>query len=138
MARTTKPQVRKTIRHNDSAPGPIQAAQIALVLMQVAKTTNWAGVITDTTLASRVQLTPAQQELLEEHRGYLPYLTRGGREGSLRSLVACPACQRAMFIGTGSAPTKCQMTLGCEGSPVKARSTQEPLPKTDTGVAEAA
>ena len=138
MARATKPQVRKTIRHNTSAPEPIQAAQIALVLMQTAKTTNWAGVIADTTLASRVQLTPEQQSLLEKHRGYLPYLTRGGREGTLRSLVACTTCGRTMFIGTGTAPSKCQMTLGCEGTPVKAKSVQEPLPKvaeTDAAVA---
>ena len=131
MAASTKPQVRKTIRHNESAPGPIQAAQIALVLMQVAKTTNWQGVVADATLPSRVQLSDEQQQLLEEHSGYLPYLTRGGREGTLRSLIACAMCGRTMFIGTGTAPSKCQMTLGCEGTPVKARSTQEPLPKAD-------
>lgn len=132
MPRATKPQVRKTIRHNLNAPAPIQAAQIALVLMQVAKTTNWAGVIADTTLSERVELTSEQQKLLEEHRGYLPYLTRGGRDGTLRSLVACPVCERTMFIGTGTAPSKCQMTLGCEGAPVKAKSTQEPAPKTES------
>lgn len=132
MARATKPQVRKTIRHNPNVPGPIQAAQLALVLMQVAKTTNWAGVVADEELATRVELTPEQQQLLEDHRGYLPYLTRGGREGTLRSLVACPKCGRTMFIGTASVPSKCQMTLGCEGKPVKAKSTQEPLPKTSS------
>lgn len=125
-----KTPVRKTIRHNESAPGPIQAAQIALVLMQVAKTTNWQGVIGDDSLAERVQLTDAQQQLLEEHRGILPYLTRGGHTGTLRSLIACPECGRVMFTTSGAAPSKCLMKLGCEGVPVKARSTQEPLPKT--------
>lgn len=138
MPRATKPQVRKTIRHNLTAPGPIQAAQIALVLMQVAKSTNWAGVVAETTLAQRVQLTPEQQQLLEEHRGYLPYLTRGGNGGTLRSLLACPTCGRTMFIGSASAPSKCQMTLGCEGSPIKAKSTQEPAPKDESANAATA
>lgn len=130
MPRATKPQVRKTIRHNLTAPEPIQAAQIALVLMGVAQTSNWAGVVAKGDLAAKVQLTPEQQALLEKHRGYLPYLTRGGREGTLRSIVACTVCGRTMFIGSASAPSKCQMTLGCEGTPVKAKASQEPLPKT--------
>lgn len=135
MTRASKPQVRKTIRHNENAPEPIQAAQIALVLMQVAKMTNWAGVVADTTLASRVQLTTEQQRLLNENSGYLPYLTRGGREGTLRSLIACDQCGRTMFIGKGTAPTKCQMKLGCEGTPVKAKSVQEPIKAKQTLVA---
>mgnify|MGYP003582796873 CR=1 FL=1 len=129
MARTTKPQVRKTIRHNEAAPGPVQAAQIALVLMQTAKSSNWAGVVSDTTLHERVQLTDEQQAILEEHRGILPYLTRGGHDGTLRSIIACPDCGRVMFTATGSAPSKCLMKLGCEGTPVKAKSMQEPQPK---------
>lgn len=129
MAAKTKPQVRKTIRHNTDAPSAVQAAQIALVLMQVAKADSWASVLTSPDLASRVLLTDEQQALLEKHSGILPYLTRGGREGTLRSVVACPVCERVMFISTGTAPTKCQMKLGCEGVPVKARSTQERAPK---------
>lgn len=126
----TKVPTRKSIRHNLTAPPVIQAAQIALVLMSAAKTSNWAGVLAEKDLAERVQLTDEQQHLLEEHRGILPYLTRGGREGTLRSVIACPVCHRLMFTGTGTAPTRCQMTLGCDGKPVKARSTQEPEPKT--------
>ena len=135
---TVKPKVpaRKSIRHNLTAPPAIQAAQIALVLMSVAKASSWAGVVADTTLAERVELTDDQQRLLEEHRGILPYLTRGGREGTLRSVIVCPTCQRLMFTSTGTAPTKCQMTLACEGKPVKARSTQEPAPKTEDDAAE--
>lgn len=125
----TKPVVRKTIRHNESAPGPIQAAQIALVLMSTAGVPNWAGVVSNTTLADRVQLSDAQQKLLEEHRGILPYLTRGGREGTLRSLISCSECGRIMFTATGAAPSKCLMKLGCTGTPIKARSTQEPVPR---------
>lgn len=131
MAAAKKIPVRKTIRHNQSAPPVIQAAQIALVLMQVAKSANWAGVVADHTLNQRVQLSDTQQALLEEHRGILPYLTRGGREGTLRSVIACPECERLMFTTSSSAPTKCLMKLGCEGVPVKARSTQEPLPKAE-------
>jgi len=131
MARAKAPQVRKTIRHNENAPGPVQAAQIALILMQAAKAENWAGVVGDTTLHERVLLTDQQQAILEEHRGILPYLTRGGREGTLRSIIACPECGRVMFTSTGTAPSKCLMKLGCEGAPVKARSTQEPAPKNE-------
>jgi|GEM_PF-3301935 len=129
MAGKKAPQVRKTIRHNENAPGPVQAAQIALVLMQAARTENWAGVVGDTTLHERVQLTDQQQAILEEHRGILPYLTRGGREGTLRSIISCPECGRVMFTSAGAAPSKCLMKLGCEGVPVKARSTQEPAAK---------
>lgn len=131
-AKPKPPPTRKSIRHNLTAPPAIQAAQIALVLMSVAKSSSWEGVVADTRLAERVQLTDQQQRLLEEHRGILPYLTRGGREGTLRSVIVCPSCQRMMFTSTGAAPTRCQMTLGCEGKPVKARSTQEPAPKEDT------
>ncbi len=130
-----KTQVRKTIRHNTEAPEPIQAAQIALVLMTAAKTNTWAGVVSDSTLHERVELSDEQQRLLETHRGILPYLSRGGREGTLRTLICCPACNRTMFTSTGAAPSKCLMKLGCEGVPVKAKSTQEPSPK---GTAEAA
>jgi len=129
MAGKKAPQVRKTIRHNEQAPGPVQAAQIALVLMQVAKVDNWGGVVKNTTLHDRVQLTDQQQAILEEHRGILPYLTRGGHLGTLRSIIACPECGRVMFTSTGTAPSKCLMKLGCAGVPVKARSTQEPAPK---------
>ncbi|SDH32163.1 hypothetical protein [Microbacterium sp. 77mftsu3.1] len=126
---TKKVPTRKTIRHNPNAPGPVQAAQIALVLMTTAKTDNWNGVVADETLFERVELTDEQQALLEEHRGILPYLTRGGYDGTLRSIVACPACGRVMFMAQGTAPKKCSMKLACEGIPVKAKSTQEPLPK---------
>lgn len=126
MAATT---TRKTIRHNQNAPGAVQAAQIALVLMTAAKARNWAGVVADTKLRDRVELTSEQQALLEEHRGILPYLTRGGRDGALKSVIACPVCMRMMFTTSGPAPTKCQMTIQCTGIPMKAKSTQEPLPK---------
>ena len=125
--RAKKVAARKTIRHSDTAPEAAQAAQIALVLMSVAKSPNWAGVEASEDITKKVALTEHQQHLLEKHRGILPYLTRGGREGTLRSVVVCSHCQRVMFTSTGSAPARCAMTLGCAGTPVKARSTQEPL-----------
>lgn len=57
-----KVPARKTIRHNPDAPGPIQAAQIALVLMATAKATTWADVARDDTLREKVELTDEQQK----------------------------------------------------------------------------
>lgn len=130
MARTAKPKVRKTIRHNESAPDVIQATQIALVLIAAAKGTTWADVIADEDLHSRVELTPEQQAVLERNAAILPYLGRGGGERTARSTIACPECNRFMFTaGAGTAPTRCLMTTGCPGKPMKARSNQEPLAK---------
>jgi hypothetical protein len=137
MTAAKKPVVRAAIRHNTSAPGVIQAAQIALVLMSRAKSPDWAGVVAETTLAERVELSDEQQALLEKHRGILPYLTRGGGQSILRSVIACPVCERVMFTTSGSAPARCLMSLGCEGIPVKAKSTQESAPKPEAAPAAA-
>lgn len=114
-----------TIRHNENAPSVAQAAQIALCTMSVFKTFTWAGVTDD---PSKLYLTPEQQGLLTQHRDLLPFLSRGGAGGNLRTVLACTKCSRFAFVTTGTHTAKrCQFTLGCEGSPFRARSTQQPL-----------
>lgn len=127
-----KPKVRKTIRHAQNAPEGVQAAQIALVLMGVAKAHTWVDVAHNDELAAVVELDAYQQSILEKHAHLLPYLARGGQGRVARSYIGCPTCGAGMFTAGVSAPPKrCLMTMGCDGAPIKAKSTQEPLPKTD-------
>lgn len=126
MTRVTKPKVKKTIRHNPEAPRPAQAAQIAFVLIGVAKGKTWADVVADTTLSERVELTEEQQKLLEEFAWILPYLGKGGGDFSARTIICCQECERVMFTsGSAAAPKNCKLNLSCKGVPVRAKSIQE-------------
>lgn len=123
---------RSAIRHDPSAPHVAQAAQVALVVMAITRKPDWAAVVADVDGAlDKVELTDEQQTLLEEHRGILPYLSRGGVGGTLRTLFACRECGRFAFTsGAGAAPARCIMSLGCLGSPMKAKSQQQRVKET--------
>lgn len=125
------------VRHAPDAPEVVQAAQIALVIIGIAKKQDWAGVLADPDSYALVRLTEEQQAILERHAGILPYLsrTKRGLPGQSRTLFACPACGRFAFT-LGDAPARCGSTLGCTGVPVKAKLSQEPLPKDNENEAE--
>lgn len=114
------------VRHNADAPAAAQAAQVAFAVMALAKKPTWSEVVSDPASTTHIRLTPVQQQLLEEHRGILPYLSRGGRAGTLRTVIACGTCNGVGFTaGAGAAPARCPFTLGCAGTTHKAKTIQE-------------
>lgn len=116
-----KPKPADPIRHDDRAPGPAQAAQIALQVMKKLGCQTWKGVVElagTTDVRTRVFLSPEQQSIIDEYANVLPYLSTS----PLVTVVACPVCGRYGLQDKRSPGTKCIFTARCEGKPVKASS----------------
>lgn len=105
-------------------PGTVlDAAAVVLTLLRTSKLPNLAALESATAagdevcvkLLSKFVLSDVQLDAIEKHRDVLGML----RHAPLVSLTHCPVCDAAAAV-VGAAPTKCRMTLFCEGSPVKA------------------
>lgn len=114
------------INHAEDAPGAVQAAQIALVAMGIAKVSTWSAFVADESARTKVLLTPAQQSVLERYSAVLPQISRRGAGQVTRTVVGCTHCDLFSFVeGSAPAGTRCQLTWHCPGTPVKAKSTQQ-------------
>ena len=122
-----KPKAPRSSRHNPAAPPLVQAAQIALVILTATKHNLWNDMVRDPASHSAVILTAEQQELLETHRHILPHLQRK----PVRTVLACDTCDRFVFTDTATAPARCSLSLGCNGTPARASTTAytDPKPK---------
>ena len=109
----------RTFRHHTDLPEVAQAANLALLILGAAKCSVWADLAITEHAREHLRLTRAQQELLDRHANLLPYLCRT----PIRTIFVCPTCNRFAFIDKGTAPTRCTLTLSCDGKPVKAPAT---------------
>jgi hypothetical protein len=123
MARAAAVKPPKTISHALTAPGVVQAAQVALVCMKIVKVDRWSDFIAKPieSLRGAIVLTAEQQSLLEEHRQVLSYLRASS---PVVSVAACTECERWGLVGSAAVPKKCAFTLRCGGEVVKASATQ--------------
>ena len=125
MAAPKKKPVRQ-IRHNTLLPPVAQAANIALLIIGASGKSNWAAVVADPDSHAHVRVTEAQQQLLDDHSGILPIVSKQPAQ----SVYACPVCGRFAFIGKGAPPAKCNLTLGCSGRTARASTISPRLPKS--------
>jgi len=118
---------RVFVLHDPEAPTVVQAAQIAFKVMAVAKTDTWRDAANHEHLAALVGLTAQQQRILEDHRQILPFLVR---RGATVTVLGCTGCDRwACADSKATASKRCTLTLGCQGTPVKASTLGYRQPK---------
>lgn len=121
----------KHIRHNLTLPPIAQAANLALIIMGAAKVSTWKDLVNHPENRAHLRLTPEQQQLLDDHADLLDSLCRT----PLRTIYTCPTCGRFAYIDKAASPTRCNLTLGCSGTPVKATTTAGRLPTAETASA---
>ncbi|WP_433673906.1 hypothetical protein [Microbacterium gorillae] len=130
MVRVAKPpKPPEPIRHDESVPGPAQAAQIALLVMKKVGCQTWKDVVekaSNTDLRTKVILSPEQQALIDEYADIIPYLSTS----PLVTVVACPLCGRYGLQDRRSAGSRCIFTMRCPGKPVKGSSTPKAQTRT--------
>ena len=116
MAMTLK--APKTVVHTPNVPSVVQAAQIAIVTMKLAKVNRWEELQARDVaeLRSIIRWDPEQLELLQKHSSILRVL----QVSPAVTVYACPACERFGFTGPGAKTGKCVFTEGCDGSLVRA------------------
>jgi hypothetical protein len=119
-ARTPPPPYR--IKYNTTAPPLAQAASIALAVLRAAGAKSW-GELGDR-IPATIELAAWEHELLVEHADVLGFLrltqkTEDGRSPTV-TVAVCPACGEWVLASQGPAPTRCEITRGCTGKPVKA------------------
>lgn len=151
MAQATRrsKKKRKLVRfeYDTSSPRPVQAASLALVLMrylQVNSMTEFLDLArlsperaehTTKTFVERLatlNLDDESQSLLNEH---MPLLSRMRIKPQV-TLGICPEClQRSPGHGwqlvRTAAPSKCRMTAGCEGAPIRVTAAKKVEVVTD-------
>jgi hypothetical protein len=123
-----KPKPAEPIRHDTFAPAPVQAAQIAILVIKKVKCQTWKAVIelsATTDIREHVVLSAEQQALIDEYRDVLPYLSTS----PLVTVIACTACNHYGLQDKRAAGAKCIFTFRCEGKLVKASSAAPRRPK---------
>lgn len=106
-------------------PRAAAAAGLALAVLIKTKTATWAEGIEKAAADGQwpmpiVQLDEDQIDLLDEHREALRLLRTDGARKTLVTLAACSDCAAAWLLSAGAPPTRCNLTDGCGGKPVKA------------------
>ncbi len=117
------PPVPYRLKTSPAVPPTARAASIALGLLRAAGVTRWAEI--GDVLPAAVELSDAEHRLLVDHVEILSFLRLAARlpDGTRTQTVTvavCPACNEWVLVAGGPAPSRCEMTRGCTGKPVKA------------------
>lgn len=103
-------------------PPPVQAAGLALAILQRAKVAAWEEL--EGRLPNGVTVSDEQLELLNSQSHLLRLLrvrvTTDAWTGGTVTVAVCPRCSRWLLLSGGGAPSSCTLTRGCGGAPVKA------------------
>jgi len=96
----------------------LRAAGIALGAMRATKSATLEDALADT---GPLTLTPEQSVTLARCEQPLAGLRLPTPDSDISTtIVVCPSCGEYAYVSTGgSAPTKCALTLGCDGTPRK-------------------
>ena len=119
------------LKTNPTAPPMAHAASIALGLMRAAGVTRWAEM--GDVLPAVVDLSPEEHRLIVDHMEILSFLRLAARlaDGTRTPTVTvavCPTCGEWVLVSSAPGPSRCEMTRGCAGKPVKAAvATKEQL-----------
>lgn len=111
------------LRINPTAPPMAWAASIALGLMRAAGVTRWAEM--GEVLPAAVELADDEYRLLVDHVEILSFLRLAvrrpdGTRTQTVTVAVCPDCGEWVLVAGGAGPSRCEMTTGCTGKPVKA------------------
>ena len=111
------------LRTSPAAPPMARAASIALGVLRAAGVTRWAEL--GDVLPAAVELLDEEYRLLVDHVEILSFLrlaTRlpDGTRTQAVTVAVCPECGEWVLASSGPAPSRCEMTRGCAGKPVKA------------------
>ena len=131
-ARAKKGKQIVEIRHNSLLPGPAAAANLALIILSKAGKNTWAELVVDPESYAHIRVGESQRRLLIEFCEILPVLALSPQ----RSVFACKTCGRWAYIdGKGNVPARCNLSLGCGGSPERATTQQPKLVPPDVPAA---
>ena len=131
-----RPELSETVAATETGR-MLAAASVAMALMRKAKvsTIDELAAAPDRIPAS-VRASPQVIADIERFADVLAalYVPLTGVEGApaARYLAACPVCGRWLMLSGGTPPTKCSLTLGCPGKPVKASAATAPKVPTLT------
>jgi hypothetical protein len=107
---------------NKDLPELARAVSLALGVLRHAKVHAWSEL--GSMMPVGLELTQGQYDLMIAHAQYLGFIRFGtpvGKEKSPTVTVAvCPKCDGWILMSSGAAPSKCKITLGCTGTPMKA------------------
>lgn len=92
-----------------------RAAEIALIAIKQNRCNTWGELVSS---GKDSRLTEEQLGLVNDHMFMVQHLqvTRG----EPITITWCPGCGRIAYVGAGTTPAKCTLTLGCEVKPLKA------------------
>ncbi|KQO98850.1 hypothetical protein [Leifsonia sp. Leaf264] len=108
-----------------------RAAEIALVAIAKNRCETWEELVRT---GVEPRLTDEQLALVREYeQSVVSFLSV--QKGAPVTLTWCKECDKVAFIGTGTVPTKCTLTLGCVGKAVKAGA---PAPRTKAAATDEA
>ena len=111
------------LKTNLAAPPTARAASVALGLLRAAGVTRWADM--GDVLPATVEISDEEHRLLVDHVEILSFLRLAARlpDGTRTATVTvavCPDCGEWVLVSSGPGPSRCEMTRGCTGKPVKA------------------
>ena len=117
------PPASYRLKTSPAAPPMARAASLALGILRAAGVTCWAEI--GDVLPTAVELTEEERRLLVDHVEILSFLRLAARrpDGTRTQTVTvavCPDCNEWVLVSSGLGPSRCEMTRGCAGKPVKA------------------
>ena len=129
------------LKTNLAAPPMARAVSIALGLMRAAGVTRWAEI--GDVLPAAVELRYEEYRLLVDHVEILSFLRLAARlpDGTRTQTVTaavCLDCGEWVLVAGGAGPSRCEMTRGCPGKPVKAAVGSKEKPIRDATAPEPA
>ncbi|MGO1851827.1 MAG: hypothetical protein ACTH0V_00275 [Microbacteriaceae bacterium] len=94
---------------------PIRAASIAVQILRSGKLSEWSELADRPDIRARVDLTDEQRACLDMSAPVLQWLSLVPKRLPYR----CSACGAIAFYGAANPPSKCVLTIGCGGAPVR-------------------
>ncbi|MBF4459436.1 hypothetical protein [Pseudoclavibacter sp. VKM Ac-2867] len=134
MVRTAKPPKSIEIRDNDTLPDVVRATHIAFLILKGTKVGSWKHLVTNTEAIAKVRLTPDQQACLDRNLSVVSLISVDPQ----RIVAVCADCGQVSFLGrtqdgkAQAAPSKCILTRGCVGKPIKTPLTSKAKPKHES------
>lgn len=100
------------------------AASLAGRIISKSRVATWEQVSGDPSKVSTdLRITPEQAQIIVDHEHVVKHIhikQKGATDGETQLPAICPECNQWFLItNEGSMPTKCALTRGCTGVPVK-------------------
>lgn len=112
------------------------AASLAARIISKSKVARWVDLNDgQVEVATDLRITPAQAEIIFAHEHVVRSIfikQKGATNGETQYPAICPECSQWFVItSTGSLPSKCSLTQGCTGTPIKSSLSSAAKPPED-------